>query len=59
MKTKSLYELGKLAQQGNELAMLEIIDRKKKMLKWYSSSDEDLYQFLVIRLLEGIKNFKF
>lgn len=59
MKTKSLYELGKLAQQGNELAMLEIIDRKKKMLKWYSSSDEDLYQFLIIRLLEGIKNFKF
>ena len=27
MKNKSLYELGKLAQKGNEMAMLEIIER--------------------------------
>lgn len=26
---KSLYELGKLAQNGDEMAMLEIINRKK------------------------------
>ena len=36
MKNKSLYELGVLAQKGNEMAMLEIIDRKKRMLKKYS-----------------------
>ena len=33
MKNKSLYELGVLAQKGNEMAMLEIIDRKKKIKK--------------------------
>lgn len=33
MKNKSLYELGVLDKNGNEMAMIEIIDRKKKMLK--------------------------
>ncbi len=36
MKNKTLCELGKMAQDGNEMAMLEIIERKKKMLKKYS-----------------------
>ena len=59
MKNKSLYELGVLAQNGNEMAMLEIIERKKKMLKKYSLGDEDRYQFIILKLLEGIKNYKF
>ena len=59
MLNKDLYELGKLAQNGNEMAMLEIIDRKKKMLKRYSFGDEDRYQFLVLKLIEGIKKYKF
>lgn len=36
MKDKNIYELGILAQKGNEMAMLEIIDRKKPLLKKYS-----------------------
>lgn len=59
MKNRSLYELGLLAQKGNEMAMLEIIDRKKKMLKKYSFGDEDRYQFIILKLIEGIKNYKF
>lgn len=59
MKNKSIYELGKLAQKGDEMAMMEIIDRKKNMLKKYSFGDEDRYQFLVLKLIEGIRNFKF
>jgi len=59
MKNKTLYELGKLAQGGNQMAMLEIIERKKRMLKKYSFGDEDRYQFLILKLIEGIKNFKF
>lgn len=59
MKNKSLYELGKLAQKGDEMAMLEIIDRKKNMLKKYSFGDEDRYQYLILKLIEGIKNYKF
>lgn len=56
---RSLYELGKLAQKGNEMAMLQIIEKKKKMIKRYSFGDEDRYQFIVLKLVEGIKNYKF
>ena len=59
MKNKSLYELGILAKDGNELAMLEIIERKKFMLKKYSYGDEDRYQYLILKLIQAIKNFKF
>lgn len=59
MIDKNLYELGKLAQKGNEIAMLQIIEKKKKMLKRYSFGDEDRYQFIVLKLIEGIKNYKF
>ena len=59
MENKSLYELGKLAQKGNDMALLEIIERKKKMIKKYSFGDEDLYQFIILKLIEGIKNYKF
>ena len=59
MKNKSLYELGVLAQNGNEMAMLEIIERKKKMIKKYSFGDEDRYQFMILKLIEGIKKYKF
>lgn len=59
MKNKSIYELGILAQKGNEIAILEIIERKRKMLKKYSFNDEDRYQFIILKLLEGIKNYKF
>ena len=59
MKNKSLYELGKLAQNGNDMAMMEIIERKKKMLKKYSFGDEDRYQFIILKLIEGIKKYNF
>lgn len=59
MKNFSLYELGVLAHSGDDMAMLEIISRKKKMLKKYSFGDEDRYQFLVLKLIEGIKNYNF
>ncbi len=59
MKNKTLYELGVLAQKGDEMAILEIIERKKKMLKKYSFGDEDRYQYIILKLIEGIKNYKF
>ena len=59
MKNKNIYELGILAQKGDEMAMLEIIDRKKLLLKKYSFGDEDRYQYLILKLIEGIKNYKF
>ena len=59
MKNKSLYELGKLAQNGNEMAILEIIERKKRLIKRYSFGDEDRYQFIILKLIEVIKRYKF
>lgn len=59
MENKNLYELGVLAQNGDELAMLEIINRKKKLLKKFSFKDEDLYQYLVLKLIEAVKKYKF
>jgi hypothetical protein len=59
MKNKNIYELGKLAQNGDEMAMLEIIERKRNLLKKYSYGDEDTYQFMILKLIEGIKNYKF
>ena len=59
MKSKSLYELGKMAQDSNEMAMLEIIERKKNLIRKYSFGDEDRYQFIILKLIEGIKIYKF
>lgn len=59
MKNKSLYELGILAKEGDELALLEIINRKKKLLKKFSFGNEDRYQYLILRLIESIKNYDF
>ena len=59
MKNKSLYALGILAQNGDEMAMLEIIERKKFLIRKYSFGDEDEYQYIILKLIEGIKNYKF
>lgn len=59
MDELNLYELGKLAQKGNSLAMLKIIDCKKKMIKRYAFGDEDRYQYIILKIIEGIKNYKF
>ncbi len=59
MNNKSLYELGKSAKNGNEIAMLEIIEQKKNIIRKYSFGDEDRYQYIILKLIEGIKNYKF
>lgn len=59
MKNLGLYELGRLAQKGDEFAMLEIIERKKNLIKKYSYGNEDLYQFIIMKIIVAIKNFNF
>lgn len=58
-KNISIYELGKIAQAGDEVAMLEIINRKKKFIKRLSYEDEDRYQYIILKLIEAIKNYDF
>lgn len=59
MKKESLYILGIKAQAGDEVSLIKIIDRKRKMIEKYSYGDEDQYQYIIERLIIGIKNYKF
>ena len=52
MKDKTILELGLLAKNGDEMAMLEIIDRKKNLIKKYSYGDEDRYQYIILNLIK-------
>lgn len=56
---ETLYELGKKAQSGDEIALIKIIDKKRNMIKRYSFGDEDRYQYIIEKLIIGIKNYKF
>jgi len=59
MEKESLYVLGIKAQAGDELSLIKIIDRKRNMIKKYSFGDEDRYQYIMEKLIKGIKNYKF
>ena len=59
MKEIDIYNLGIKAQNGDEEAMLEIIRMKSAMIKKYSYGDEDCYQTIILKLIKGIKNYKF
>ena len=59
MEKESLYVLGIKAQAGDEVALIKIIDRKRKMIENYSYGDKDRYQYIIERLIIGIKNYKF
>lgn len=59
MQDESLYNLGIKAQMGDEISLIRIINRKKKLIEKYSFEDEDRYQYIIERLICGIKNYKF
>ena len=59
MEKESLYELGIKAKAGDEIALIKIIERKRKLIERYSYGDEDRYQFIIEKLIKGIKNYKF
>ena len=59
MQKFSLYDLGIMAQNGDTIATMEIIDRKKYLIKKFSYGDEDTYQYIILKLIEGIKKYNF
>ncbi len=59
MQKESLYDLGKKAQAGDEISLIKIINRKRKMIERLSFEDEDRYQYIIERLIVAIKNYKF
>ena len=59
MEKERLYIVGIKAQAGDEMSLIKIIDRKRKMIQKYSYGDEDQYQYIIERLIICIKNYKF
>ena len=59
MQKESLYDLGKKAQAGDEISLINRINRKRKMIERLSFGDEDRYQYIIERLIVAIKNYKF
>lgn len=59
MEKESLYELGIKAQTGDEDALIKIIESKESLIKKYSFGDSDRCQFIIEKLIKGIKNYKF
>ena len=59
MEHLNIYNLGIKAKNGDTIAMMEIIERKKSLIKKFSYGDEDAYQYIILKLIEGIKKYKF
>ena len=59
MDKKDLYVLGMKAQAGDEISLIKIIEEKRNLIKRYSFGDEDRYQYIIERLIKGIKNYNF
>lgn len=59
MEKENLYVLGIKAKAGDEISLVKIIERKRKMINKYSFGDEDCYQYIIERLISGIKKFNF
>lgn len=56
---ESLYFLGVKAKAGDELSLVKIIEQKRNFIKKMSYGDEDRYQYIIERLIRGIKNYNF
>ncbi len=56
---ESLYFLGVQAKAGDELALVKIIEQKRSFIKKMSFGDEDRYQYIIERLIRGLKNYNF
>ena len=59
MDNIELYELGIKAKNGDEMGMLEIIKAKRNLIRRYSYNNEDQYQYIVLKLIEAIKRYRF
>lgn len=59
MEKELLFILGIKAQAGDEMALIKIIERKRNLIKKFSYGDEDRYQYIIQKIIEGIKNYKF
>ena len=59
MNNLELYLLGIKAKNGDKIALLDIINEKKLLIKKYSFHDEDQHQYIILKLIESIKRYNF
>lgn len=59
MINESLYVLGLKAKAGDEVALVKLIECKRKLIKYMSYGDEDREQYIIERLIRSIKSYKF
>lgn len=59
MEMSNLYILGLKAKAGDEISLIKIIDKKRKFIKYMSYGDEDREQYIIEKLIKGIKNYNF
>lgn len=59
MDNIELFKLGIKAKNGDEMAMLQIIKAKRNLIRKYSHNNEDQYQYIVLKLIEAIKRYRF
>ena len=59
MNNESYYLLGLKAKAGDEFALIRTIEKKRALIKKMSYGDEDREQFIIEKLIKGIKNYKF
>ena len=53
---ENIYELGKKAKTGDKVALIKIIDKKRKLIEKMAYGDEDQYQYILEKLI--IRNKK-
>lgn len=59
MKVIKIAEWGKKAKEGDQDEMLRILRFKRGSIKREAKGDEDCYQTIILKLISGIKNYKF
>ena len=58
-RLKEIYYLGKEAQEGNEVALIKLINMKSGLIKKSCYGNEDFYQHIIERVIKSIKRYKF
>lgn len=58
-KKIEIYELGKKAQKGDELALIKLIELKRPLIYKASRKNEDCFQYILEILIKAIKKYKF
>lgn len=58
-RLKEIYVLGREAQKGNEVALINLIDKKRNFIKKVSNGNEDCEQHIIEKIIKSLKKYKF